>query len=118
MNSEEIINLSNELGIDKQKVAGCVNELVYNFHKMQCVGAITSAPTDVLKNLYKQVAEELWKREDKDRGEKLNQIIAWMRTILISKHEGQYCPIKNTTRQECFEVLYNIQDLLGTNRIC
>lgn len=52
---------------------------------------------------------------------KLKLIESMMRSILLVGNDdkpGTYMPVKNTTRQDCYKVLYAIQKLLGTNIIC
>lgn len=38
-----------------------------------------------------------------------------MKTILLKDCNGNYRPIKGTTKQDCYNVLGKIQDLLKTN---
>ena len=40
-----------------------------------------------------------------------------MKTILMVSNNGKYKPVKNSTKEQCYQVLGNIQELLGTNII-
>ena len=40
-----------------------------------------------------------------------------MKTILMVSNNGKYRPVKNSTKEQCYQVLGNIQELLGTNII-
>jgi hypothetical protein len=40
-----------------------------------------------------------------------------MKTILMAPTDGNYRPVKNSTKKECYQVLGNIQELLKTNII-
>ena len=40
-----------------------------------------------------------------------------MKTILMESNNGKYRPVKNSTKEQCYQVLGNIQELLGTNII-
>ena len=47
----------------------------------------------------------------------INRIKQQMKTILMVKTNGKYRPVKNSTKEQCYQVLGNIQELLGTNII-
>lgn len=47
----------------------------------------------------------------------LNTIRALMFKILLVNNNGAYRPVKGVTKQECYDTLANIQELLGTNII-
>ena len=40
-----------------------------------------------------------------------------MKTILMVLNNGKYRPVKNSTKEQCYQVLGNIQELLKTNII-
>ena len=40
-----------------------------------------------------------------------------MKTILMVSNNGKYRPVKNSTKEQCYQVLGNIQELLKTNII-
>ena len=40
-----------------------------------------------------------------------------MKTILMVTINGKYRPVKNSTKEQCYQVLGNIQELLKTNII-
>ena len=40
-----------------------------------------------------------------------------MKTILMVLNNGKYRPVKNSTKEQCYQVLGIIQELLGTNII-
>ena len=47
----------------------------------------------------------------------INRIKQQMKTILMVKTNGKYRPVKNSTKEQCYQVLGIIQELLGTNII-
>ena len=47
----------------------------------------------------------------------INRIKQQMKTILMVSTNGKYRPVKNSTKEQCYQVLGNIQELLGTNII-
>ena len=47
----------------------------------------------------------------------INRIKQQMRTILMVSTNGKYRPVKNSTKEQCYQVLGNIQELLKTNII-
>lgn len=47
----------------------------------------------------------------------INRIKQQMKTILMAPTDGNYRPVKNSTKKECYRVLGNIQELLKTNII-
>ena len=47
----------------------------------------------------------------------INKIKQQMKTILMVLNNGKYRPVKNSTKEQCYQVLGNIQELLGTNII-
>lgn len=47
----------------------------------------------------------------------INRIKQQMKTILMVSTNGKYRPVKNSTKEQCYQVLGNIQDLLKTNII-
>lgn len=38
-----------------------------------------------------------------------------MKTILMVSNNGKYRPVKNSTKEQCYQILGNIQELLKTN---
>lgn len=48
---------------------------------------------------------------------KLEQIYILMKKILLKDENFKYKPIKNTTKQECYNTLGQIQEILETNKI-
>lgn len=49
--------------------------------------------------------------------DKIDEIKTLMEDILLSKDESRYIPIKNTTKQKCYNTLGLIQEILETNRM-
>ena len=47
----------------------------------------------------------------------INKIKQQMKTILMVLNNGKYRPVKNSTKEQCYQVLGNIQELLKTNII-
>ena len=47
----------------------------------------------------------------------INRIKQQMKTILMVKTSGKYRPVKNSTKEQCYQILGNIQELLKTNII-
>ena len=47
----------------------------------------------------------------------INRIKQQMKTILMVLNNGKYRPVKNSTKEQCYQVLGNIQELLKTNII-
>ena len=47
----------------------------------------------------------------------INKIKQQMKTILMGLNNGKYRPVKNSTKEQCYQVLGNIQELLKTNII-
>ena len=45
----------------------------------------------------------------------INRIKQQMKTILMVKTNGKYRPVKNSTKEQCYQILGNIQELLKTN---
>ena len=55
------------------------------------------------------------KKEDYE--EILNLIDKQMCTILLVDIDGKYRPVKNTTKEECYQILGNIQELLQSHKV-
>ena len=47
----------------------------------------------------------------------INRIKQQMKTILMVSTNDKYRPVKNSTKEQCYQVLGNIQELLKTNII-
>ena len=47
----------------------------------------------------------------------INRIKQQMKTILMVSTNGKYRPVKNSTKEQCYQILGNIQELLKTNII-
>lgn len=47
----------------------------------------------------------------------INRIKQQMKTILMVPTNGKYRPVKNSTKEQCYQILGNIQELLKTNII-
>lgn len=45
--------------------------------------------------------------------EKIKKIAELCKDIVIVKHNGIYRPVKNTSSQECYRVLFEIIKLIG-----
>ena len=45
----------------------------------------------------------------------INRIKQQMKTILMVPTNGKYRPVKNSTKEQCYQILGNIQELLKTN---
>lgn len=56
------------------------------------------------------------KKENAELLEKIKQIEELFRYALFSDSDGHYKPCKNTTKQEAYNILGKIQEILGTNK--
>lgn len=56
------------------------------------------------------------KKENAELLERLKQIEELFRYALFSDSDGHYKPCKNTTKQEAYNILGKIQEILGTNK--
>lgn len=65
----------------------------------------------VQKNL-NEIAEEI-KTEDNQKLKEIEQLF-W--NTLLSNQDGNYKPIKNTSKQQCYNILGKIQEILGSNK--
>ena len=45
----------------------------------------------------------------------INRIKQQMKAILMVPTNGKYRPVKNSTKEQCYQILGNIQELLKTN---
>ena len=69
-----------------------------------------------LRNKLNSNIERMNEQNEKLHNE-IQAIRQQMKTILMVQTNGKYRPIKNSTKEQCYQVLGNIQELLGTNII-
>ena len=71
---------------------------------------------DQLRNKLNSNIERMNEQNEKLHNE-IQTIKQQMKTILMVSNNGKYRPVKNSTKEQCYQVLGNIQELLGTNII-
>ena len=69
-----------------------------------------------LRNKLNSNIEKMNEQNEKLHNE-IQAIRQQMKTILMVTINGKYRPVKNSTKEQCYQVLGNIQELLGTNII-
>ena len=69
-----------------------------------------------LRNKLNSSIERMNEQNEKLHNE-IQAIKQQMKTILMVSNNGKYRPVKNSTKKQCYQVLGNIQELLGTNII-
>lgn len=69
-----------------------------------------------LRNKLNSNIEKMNEQNEKLHNE-IQTIRQQMKTILMVSNNGKYRPVKNSTKEQCYQVLGNIQELLGTNII-
>ena len=69
-----------------------------------------------LRNKLNSNIERMNEQNEKLHNE-IQAIRQQMKTILMVSNNGKYRPVKNSTKEQCYQVLGNIQELLGTNII-
>ena len=69
-----------------------------------------------LRNKLNSSIERMNSQNEKLHNE-IQTIRQQMKTILMVSNNGKYKPVKNSTKEQCYQVLGNIQELLGTNII-
>ena len=71
---------------------------------------------DQLRNKLNSNIERMNEQNEKLHNE-IQVIRQQMKTILMVTINGKYRPVKNSTKEQCYQVLGNIQELLKTNII-
>ncbi len=71
-----------------------------------------------LMNKFVKADEERERLEEENAEllEKIKQIEELFQYALFSDSDGHYKPCKNTTKQEAYDILGKIQEMLGTNK--
>ena len=69
-----------------------------------------------LRNKLNSNIERMNEQNEKLHNE-IQAIRQQMKTILMVQTNGKYRPVKNSTKEQCYQVLGNIQELLKTNII-
>ena len=69
-----------------------------------------------LRNKLNSNIEKMNEQNEKLHNE-IQVIRQLMKNILMVQTNGKYRPVKNSTKEQCYQVLGNIQELLGTNII-
>lgn len=69
-----------------------------------------------LRNKLNSNIERMNEQNEKLHNE-IQAIRQQMKTILMVTSNGKYRPVKNSTKEQCYQVLGNIQELLKTNII-